>query len=104
MNIQFYPGHYGNQFQTGPADRSPEPISDTIIPQTGNYDRVTFHTRPVSGSDDVSFARILAKSIAGQLTAQYAPDPEQFARLKKQVADGSYQTDDMAIARAMLTR
>ena len=104
MNIQLYPGHYGNPFLTGPADRPPEPVSDTAVSRPGNYDRATFYVHPTSGSDDASFARILAKNITRQLTAQHAPDPEHLIRLKKQVADGSYQPDDMAIVQAMLKR
>lgn len=103
MNIQFYTWHSGNQIQTRQPDRSSETgTSETIRP--GSYDRVSFNTQTMSASEDTSFARVLAKNVTGQVMAQHSPSPERIAELRRQISDGSYRPDDMAIARAMMER
>lgn len=103
MNIQFYTRQFGNPFQNRQPDRSPEAAgSETVRPV--RYDQATFHLTASKDQEDPSFARALAKSAARQITAQHSPAPDRIALLQKQVAEGTYQTDDMAIARAMFGR
>ncbi|MFR8069352.1 MAG: hypothetical protein ACLU79_08800 [Clostridium sp.] len=103
MNIQPFSRPSGIQIPAAQTDRfSGSALSETARPVS--YDRATFHTQAASASDDLSFARMLAKHITGQIMTERSPDPERIAQLRKQVADGSYCTDDMAIARAMMGR
>ena len=72
MNIQFYTWHSGNQIQTSQPDRSSEPTGSRTV-RPGSYDRATFHTQSISASDDLSFARVLAKNSTGQILSQHSP-------------------------------
>lgn len=103
MNIQFYTWHPGASLNTHPAART-SGLTGSENVRPGSYDRVTFQTKEELVPGDTSFARTLAKRVTGQLTASHSPSPERIAELRRQIADGSYHPDEMAIAQAMFER
>ncbi len=91
------------KFQTiSPAYRAPVTVPDRRAPQTGkakgNYDTVTIH-RTQTGQED-SFARILSRSAAAQLSE--GASPERVQELGRQVSAGTYCPDADRIAGRLL--
>lgn len=84
--------------------RTPVSTQRRRAPQSGkakgNYDTVTING-PRTGQDgEDSFARILAKSAASQVTG--SASPERVQELGRQVADGTYRPDSVKIAGRLL--
>lgn len=91
------------KFQTiSPAYRAPVTVPDRRTPQTGktrgNYDTVTIHGTQ-TGQED-SFARILSRSAAAQLSE--GASPERVQELGRQVSAGTYHPDADRIAGRLL--
>lgn len=102
MNIQFYTWRAGGESParsaapaSSPASAEPDPV------MRGNYDRASFQSREDALWDDKTFARSLAKNVIGELAGSEGPRPERIAQLRREIAEGSYHPDAMAIADAM---
>ena len=93
------------KFQTiDTAYRTPVTAQRRRAPQSGkakgNYDTVTINGPRTDQAAEDSFARILAKSAASQVTR--SASPERVQELSRQVADGTYQPDSSKIAGRLL--
>lgn len=91
------------QFQTiSPAYRTPVSAPNRRAPKsvrnTGNYDTVTI--RGTQTDQDGSFARMLSRTAASQLSE--GATPERVQELGRQVAAGTYHPDADRIAGRLL--
>ena len=78
--------------------RAPQP--EKTRENYGNYDTVMINGPRINQEEDNSFARMLARSAASQLSA--GASPERVQELGRQVADGTYQPDAQKIAGRLL--
>ena len=91
------------RFQTvNSSYRTPVPAQSRKAPSTGksrgNYDTVTIHGAQTSQEE--SFARVLARSSAAQLSD--GVQPERIQELRQQVTSGTYHPDADRIAGRLL--
>lgn len=91
------------KFQTiNPAYRRPVAVPNKRVSQTGkakgNYDTVTI--RGTQTSQEGSFARMLSRTAASQLSE--GASPERVQELGRQVAAGTYHPDADKIAGRLL--
>lgn len=91
------------RFQTvNPSYRTPVPSQSKRTPVAGktkgNYDTVTIHG--AQSSQETSFARVLARSAAAQLSE--GATPERVQDLKSRVSVGTYHPDADRIAGRLL--
>ena len=70
-------------------------LSNNISAKPADLDRASFEYTEGISADETLFARSLAHSITEGVSV------EKVAQLKKQVEEGTYEPDPMAIARAM---
>lgn len=103
MNIQFYTWRAGAENAARPSSPAPFP-KKAFQMEKSNYDQVDFSTREDTMFNDPEFARMLAKKVIGGLAGSAGSSPERIAQLRRQIAEGSYHPDDMAIAKAMIGR
>ena len=66
-----------------------------------DLDRASFEYTEGISADETLFARSLAHSITEDVCREKGVSVEKVAQLKKQVEEGTYEPDPMAIARAM---
>ena len=76
-------------------------LSDNISAKPADLDRASFEYTEGISADETLFARSLAHSITEDVCSEKGVSVEKVAQLKKQVEEGTYEPDPMAIARAM---
>ena len=75
-----------------------------FYPGANTYGTCTNETKQYTegiSADETLFARSLAHSITEDVCREKGVSVEKAAQLKKQVEEGTYEPDPMAIARAM---
>lgn len=102
MDIRFYTASSPYQTLEYRSAASVSEKSKAITEKAAaNYDKASFHqTQTCSASDDSSFAALLTQTVSARLSK--GTDPAQVARLRQQIADGSYQPDSRRIAERIL--
>ena len=76
-------------------------LSSNISAKPAVLDRASFEYTEGISADETLFARSLAHSITEDVCREKGVSAEKVAQLKKQVEEGTYEPDPMAIARAM---
>ena len=76
-------------------------FTEKLIDNRGFSDRASFEYTEGISADETLFARSLAHSITEDVCREKGVSVEKVAQLKKQVEEGTYEPDPMAIARAM---
>ena len=76
-------------------------LSDNISTKPADLDRASFEYTEGISADETLFARSLAHSITEDVCREKGVSVEKVAQLKKQVEEGTYEPDPMAMARAM---
>lgn len=76
-------------------------LSNNISAKPADLDRASFKYTEGISADETLFARSLAHSITEDVCREKGVSVEKVAQLKKQVEEGTYEPDPMAIARAM---
>lgn len=75
--------------------------SAAISAKQSDLDQITFRCTKGISADETLFARSLAHGITDEVCQEHGISTDHVSRLKKEVADGTYNPDPMAIARAM---
>ena len=76
-------------------------LSDNISAKPADLDRASFEYTEGISADETLFASSLAHSITEDVCREKGVSVEKVTQLKKQVEEGTYEPDPMAIARAM---
>ena len=77
------------------------PLSDHISTKQADLDRASFENTEGISADETFFARSLAHGITEDVCREQGVSVEKVSQLKKQVEEGTYDPDPMAIAKAM---
>ena len=98
MNVLFRP--VNNATYRAPVSAPRKRASQPAAMVKGDYDTVNIQ-RSRTVQDDETFARMLARKTASQLTGN-SVSPDRLQELGRKVADGSYHPDSQQIAGRML--
>ena len=97
MNVLFRP--VNNAAYRAPVSAPRKRASQPAAMVKGDYDTVNIQRSRTVQDDDETFARMLARKTASQLTGI---SPDRLQELGRKVADGSYHPDARQIAGKML--
>ena len=97
MNVLFRP--VNNAAYRAPVSAPRKRASQPAAMVKGDYDTVNIQRSRTVQDDDETFARMLARKTASQLTGN---SPDRLQELGRKVADGSYHPDARQIAGKML--
>ena len=99
MNVLFRP--VNNTTYRTPVSAPRKRASQPAATVKGDYDTVNIQRSRTVQDDDETFARMLARKTASQLTGD-SISPDRLQELGRKVADVSYQPDAQQIAGRML--
>ncbi|MCI9535740.1 MAG: flagellar biosynthesis anti-sigma factor FlgM [Lachnospiraceae bacterium] len=99
MNVLFRP--VNNATYRAPVSAPRKRASQPAAMVKGDYDTVNIQRSRTVQDDDETFARMLARKTASQLTGN-SVSPDRLQELGRKVADGSYHPDSQQIAGRML--